>query len=59
MITEIEAPGVKCQCDEAGCRCTDDADFRVTDGTAICACCSVDCSDVHPEGDEPNLAGQP
>lgn len=46
-------PGVRCECEEPRCMCTNAADLILSDGARVCACCLVDCPDVHEDSDTP------
>ena len=49
MIVELTERGVRCECEQPGCTCTNDADLVRSDGARVCACCLVDCPDVHDD----------
>jgi hypothetical protein len=49
VIVELIERGVRCECERPGCTCTNDADLVCSDGACVCACCLVDCPDVHED----------
>ena len=57
VILELTQRGVRCECRQPGCTCVSDADVVRSDGSRVCACCLVDCPDVHEDADPAEGAG--